>query len=41
MNEIALLEKRAKKYLTSAQLLLDADDYESSVSRSYYATFKN
>lgn len=36
-DEIKLLEARARKYLQSAALLLDAEDYESSVSRSYYA----
>lgn len=39
MNEIALLEGRAHKYLESAQLLLDSGDHESSVSRSYYAMY--
>jgi len=37
MNEIASLLKRAKKYLESAELLLEAEDYESSVSRTSYA----
>lgn len=39
MNEIALLGARAHKYLDSSALLLEAGDYESSVSRSYYAMF--
>ncbi|MBM4250119.1 MAG: HEPN domain-containing protein [Euryarchaeota archaeon] len=40
MNKVgeSLLE-RAEKYLKSAGLLADADDYESSVSRAYYAMF--
>lgn len=39
MNEIKELVGRANKYLSSAKLLLDSGDYESSVSRSYYAMF--
>jgi uncharacterized protein (UPF0332 family) len=39
MTEIELLLERAKKYLTSAELLLNTGDYESSVSRTYYAMF--
>lgn len=39
MNEIASLDARARKYLESAELLLNAGDYESSVSRAYYAMF--
>jgi len=39
MNEMQNLLLRARKYLGSAELLLDAGDYESSVSRSYYAMF--
>lgn len=40
MNEIttSLLE-RAHKYLKSADLLINVGDYESSVSRAYYAMF--
>ncbi len=37
-QSFAYLE-RADKYCKSAELLLDAGDYESSVSRSYYAMF--
>ncbi|HEY4717309.1 MAG TPA: HEPN domain-containing protein [bacterium] len=29
----------AKKYLKSAELLLKEEDYESSISRAYYAMF--
>lgn len=39
MNEIKELVGRANKYLSSARLLLDSEDYDSSVSRSYYAMF--
>lgn len=39
MNEMGSLLERAGKYLQSAKLLLDAGDYESSVSRTYYAMF--
>ncbi len=39
MTEIESLVARATKYLHSAELLLDNGDYESSVSRSYYAMF--
>lgn len=39
MNEISSLIKRAERYLLSAKLLLEEGDYESSVSRSYYAMF--
>ena len=39
MKEISSLIKRAEKYLLSAKLLLEEGDYESSVSRSYYAMF--
>lgn len=39
MNEIKELIGRANKYLGSAKLLLDAEDFDSSVSRSYYAMF--
>ncbi len=34
----ALLQ-RAAKYLKSAKLLIKAEDYESAVSRTYYAMF--
>ena len=39
MKEIESLFQRAKKYVSSADLLLKAKDFESSVSRSYYAMF--
>jgi uncharacterized protein (UPF0332 family) len=39
MTEIESLVARSTKYLHSAELLLDNGDYESSVSRSYYAMF--
>ena len=39
MTEIESLAARSAKYLRSAALLLDIGDYESSVSRSYYAMF--
>ena len=39
MNESASLLIRARKYLDSAELLLNAGDFESSVSRSYYAMY--
>jgi uncharacterized protein (UPF0332 family) len=39
MNEVMSLVERAKKYLKSSKLLLEEGDYESSVSRAYYAMF--
>ena len=39
MKEIKSLVERAKKYLGSAEILLKEGDYESSVSRTYYAMF--
>lgn len=39
MKEVASLIKRAKKYLKSSKMLFDEEDYESSVSRAYYAMF--
>lgn len=39
MKEIDSLIERSKKYLKSAEILLEAGDYESSVSRAYYAMF--
>ena len=39
MREIKSLVEKAKKYLRSAEILLKEDDYESSVSRTYYAMF--
>jgi len=39
MKEIELLIERANKYLKSAEMLFAAEDFESSVSRTYYAMF--
>lgn len=39
MKEATSLIERARKYLKSARMLLDEQDYESSVSRMYYAMF--
>jgi uncharacterized protein (UPF0332 family) len=39
MGEIQSLIDRAQTYLRSSQLLLEAGDFDSSVSRSYYAMF--
>lgn len=39
MTETTALIQKAKRYLKSAQLLLEDKDYESSVSRTYYAMF--
>lgn len=39
MKEIESLIKRANKYLKSTEVLLREGDYESSVSRAYYAMF--
>lgn len=39
MKEIESLITRARKYLESAEILLKSKDYESSVSRAYYAMF--
>lgn len=39
MKEVDSLIARADKYIRSAALLLDNDDCESSVSRTYYAMF--
>lgn len=39
MKEIVSLIKRAEKYLKSSKVLLEEEDYESSVSRAYYAMF--
>lgn len=38
-NEIASLIKRAERYLITAEILVKEGDYESSVSRIYYAMF--
>ena len=39
MKEIESLMQRAEKAIASAELLLNEDDFDSSVSRSYYAMF--
>jgi len=39
MKEIESLIQRAKRYLKSAEILLKEGDYESTVSRTYYAMF--
>ena len=39
MNEADSLIKRAKKYIHSAGELIKLEDFESSVSRAYYAMF--
>jgi uncharacterized protein (UPF0332 family) len=39
LKEIKFLIKRARKYLKTAGKLITERDYESSVSRSYYAMF--
>jgi uncharacterized protein (UPF0332 family) len=39
LNEIESLLKRADRYLVSAEVLERDGDFESSVSRSYYAMF--
>lgn len=39
MKEVKSLIKRARKYLKSAALLFEEGDYESCVSRVYYAMF--
>jgi len=39
MKEVEFLIKRAMRYLKSAEILLKEEDYESSVSRTYYAMF--
>lgn len=39
MSEVKSLLERSRRYLKSAELLLEEGDYESSVSRTYYAMF--
>lgn len=39
MTEHGALIQKARRYLKSADMLLKDDDYESSVSRAYYAMF--
>jgi uncharacterized protein (UPF0332 family) len=39
MKEVSALIERARRYLKSAEILLRDGDFESSVSRVYYAMF--
>jgi len=39
MKKVVTLIERAKRAITSAELLLSENDYDGSVSRSYYAMF--
>lgn len=39
MKEVEALIRKAMRYLKSAEILLNEGDYESSVSRTYYAMF--
>ena len=39
MREAQALLERAEKYINSCRLLIDAEDFESAVSRAYYAMF--
>lgn len=39
MNEAASLLKKAQKYLQSAAVLLELEDFDSCASRSYFAMF--
>jgi uncharacterized protein (UPF0332 family) len=39
MNENAALIQKARRYIKSADMLLQDKDYESSVSRAYYSMF--
>jgi uncharacterized protein (UPF0332 family) len=39
LSEIESLLKRAERYLITAEVLIREGDFESSVSRSYYAMF--
>ncbi|MCI0530264.1 MAG: HEPN domain-containing protein [Nitrospira sp.] len=39
MREVQSLMKPARKYLKSAEILLNEADHESCVSRAYYAMF--
>ena len=39
MNPIQGLVEKARRYLRSAELLIQDGDYDSAVSRSYYAMF--
>ena len=39
MSQIQALTEKARRYLRSAELLTQDGDYDSAVSRSYYAMF--
>jgi uncharacterized protein (UPF0332 family) len=39
LKEIKTLIERAERYLKSAELLVNDGDFESAVSRTYYAMF--
>ena len=39
MSQIQALIEKARRYLKSAELLIQDGDYDSAVSRSYYAMF--
>ena len=39
MSEIKSLLARSERYMKSAKLLIQDKDYESAVSRAYYAMF--
>ena len=39
MSEISALIQKADRYLKSAEILLEDGDFESAVSRTYYAMF--
>jgi uncharacterized protein (UPF0332 family) len=39
MSQIQALIEKARRYLRSAELLIEDGDYDSAVSRSYYAMF--
>lgn len=39
MNEINDLTKKAEKFLKTAKLVFDSEDYDSCASRCYYAMF--
>ena len=39
MSQIQALVEKARRYLKSAELLIQDGDYDSAVSRSYYAMF--
>ena len=39
MNQLQSLIEKARRYLRSAELLIGDGDYDSAVSRAYYAMF--